>query len=432
MAFLNEIYWRIDPGETPLHSLQWSRRVVPLLGREAEKRRLVSWALDTQLGGVHLLNGPGGAGKTRLAAEVAEILRKKHGWSAGFANYRAEFARLDRKALVIVDYPEEHRGQVEAWLEDSPLRWKAQWLLVSRLEEGRWNWTVSTRVDETTVLGPLDDRELYTLFVATYEAASLGLADDRRSPPSAETFARWLNPADSGERAARRRALFVQAVAVVCVLEPSATMLVDLSVRDIVNALVERELQRLESEGRGLAVGGEDLLPLLVALSGLAPSGLQAAHLQALEQSGFSHFGKEGVEAWIAAANRRTSFWRKGRVVATKPDVLGAALVVKVLRHPMPQNVPEWLWAVLTTGQGVTDDGSCLSRCDDRFGAWRRVRRLPAGRAARGRRDRAPRPGHGPRRVLLGRLHYLRGAGLAGYQHVAGAFGHAPRGAGAG
>ena len=361
-AFLNESYWRIDSGETSLHSLQWRRRLVPLLGREAEKRRLVSWALETQLGGVHLLNGPGGAGKTRLAAEVAEILHEKHGWSAGFANYRAKSARLDpKKTLVIVDYPEEHRGQVEAWLEDSSLRSKAQWLLVSRLEEGRWNRTVSTRVDETTVLGPLDDGELYELFVATYKAAPLGLAEDRGSPPSAETFDRWLNPADSGERAARRRALFVQAAAIVCVLEPSATMLVDLSVRNVVNALVERELQRLESESRGLAVGGEDLLPLLVALAGLAPSGLQAAHLQALERSGFSHFGEPGVEAWIAAANRRTSFWREDRVVSTKPDVIGAALAIEVLK-PYARYVPEWLWAVLTTGQGVKEGLQTMAR----------------------------------------------------------------------
>ena len=361
VEFLNESYWLDDPGETPLHALEWRRRLVPLVGREAEKRRLISWALETQIGGVHLLNGPGGAGKTRLAAEVAEILREKHGWAAGFANYRAEKPRLERKALVIVDYPEEHRSQVEAWLEDSSLRSKAQWLLVSRLDAERWNRTVSTRVDEATVLDPLADGDLYELFKATFEATPLRLAEDRGSPPPAESFDRWLHPADTAERAARRRALFVQAAAIVCAVDPSRVALVDFSVLDVVDALVVRELQRLESEGRGVGVGGEDLLPRLVALAGLTPSGLQAVHLEALERAGLSGFGEGGVQAWIAAANRRTSYWRQDRIAAAKPDLIAAALAVKVLQ-PYAAYVAEWLWSILTAREDLTGGLQTMAR----------------------------------------------------------------------
>jgi hypothetical protein len=66
-----------------------------------------------------LLTGEGGAGKTRLAATVAQVLRDK-GWTAGFLDSESdpfEVATSRKGVFLIIDYPEEKPDQTKAALK---------------------------------------------------------------------------------------------------------------------------------------------------------------------------------------------------------------------------------------------------------------------------------------------------------------------------
>jgi hypothetical protein len=96
--------------------LSWKSRLSPsLIGREQHQQDLLSWATSGPDLRIRLLTGPGGAGKTRLAAEIAESLRKE-GWHAGFTPIEAAKARplSDKGLLLIIDYPEGWRPQIRA------------------------------------------------------------------------------------------------------------------------------------------------------------------------------------------------------------------------------------------------------------------------------------------------------------------------------
>lgn len=88
--------------------LGWQSRWVPLLGREAALAELVAWRDEAFPLSIKLLSAPGGAGKTRLAAEFSE--HQAQGWQHGWVGLR-EFERAESLAwqgqwLLIVDYPE--------------------------------------------------------------------------------------------------------------------------------------------------------------------------------------------------------------------------------------------------------------------------------------------------------------------------------------
>jgi hypothetical protein len=72
------------PGPFEIFNLlHWSSRLSrQLIGRGREKKDLHDWAGGGRDLRIRLLTGPGGAGKTRLAAELAASLRQA-GWQAG-------------------------------------------------------------------------------------------------------------------------------------------------------------------------------------------------------------------------------------------------------------------------------------------------------------------------------------------------------------
>jgi len=82
------LLWDNDlPATAPFeifNLLRWSTRLSQqLIGRDREKQDLLDWAGSGRDLRIRLLTGPGGAGKTRLAAELSESLRQA-GWQAGF------------------------------------------------------------------------------------------------------------------------------------------------------------------------------------------------------------------------------------------------------------------------------------------------------------------------------------------------------------
>ena len=99
--------------------LSWHVRLAPLTGRENDKDTLLQWARQGRNARIRLLSGPGGVGKSRLAAEVADALRVE-GWTAGFIRPNDTIVVPLRRSglLLIVDYPEEHPEEVRTLLRE--------------------------------------------------------------------------------------------------------------------------------------------------------------------------------------------------------------------------------------------------------------------------------------------------------------------------
>ncbi|MFC7614423.1 hypothetical protein ACFQV2_13715 [Actinokineospora soli] len=93
--------------EQPSRLLDARGQVVPFTGREAELEHLREWRDQDARLAVRLLHGPGGQGKTRLAAEFGE--RSRHGWTVAQARLpggSSSGQALDDGAglLLVVDY----------------------------------------------------------------------------------------------------------------------------------------------------------------------------------------------------------------------------------------------------------------------------------------------------------------------------------------
>jgi hypothetical protein len=95
--------------------LTWRSRLSPtLIGREDDSKQLLDWARDDRRPiAIRFLSGPGGAGKSRLAAEIADVLRKD-GWSTGMISLdKATTLPVGKGGLfVAIDYPEANRESV--------------------------------------------------------------------------------------------------------------------------------------------------------------------------------------------------------------------------------------------------------------------------------------------------------------------------------
>jgi len=160
-------------------------RVVPFTEREDELRQLAGWRDDPGLGiAVRLVHGPGGEGKSRLAAEFA-VACAQSGWQVSEAVRRPQddsavsadaAARPDRKRVVIVDYAERWPpSDLIAMIAGPLLRDAAQLrvLLLAR-SEGTW-WTSlryglgeaqinADRLELTPLADDLDTR--FRIFIA--------------------------------------------------------------------------------------------------------------------------------------------------------------------------------------------------------------------------------------------------------------------------
>jgi hypothetical protein len=118
-----------DGKPNPMSALHWQYRLAATLrGRDADLEKILAWP---EGGGntvsARLITGPGGAGKTRLAAEAARALRQR-GWSDGFLPRDARSGQVidasERDGgglLLIIDYPEERLEVGDAKLRATPL-----------------------------------------------------------------------------------------------------------------------------------------------------------------------------------------------------------------------------------------------------------------------------------------------------------------------
>jgi len=365
------------PDARLLDLLCWKGRLSPFLGREEKVNSLLEWATGGPGIRARVITGPGGVGKTRLAAQLAEDLRMR-GWEAGFvrlpkgADPAAGFGIPVGAAgsLLIVDYPEErgdtvrkllrHTGGTDPQGVSTPICL----LLLTRKDAEAWGPEVATcgadgLFGEPITLGPLagyDDP--FSLFTGTQAKAREILAGRGRPAPPVEepAFRTWLE-----RDPLHRLPLLTLACAVHHTLEPDT---LDRSGPDIIDALVEREIKWLFQAGRSAGLDGE-ALPRLSALAAIA-GGLSAGFLKRLADR------SEALELSLPPRSRIVDTLRETHVLSgtdfpsPEPDIVAARLVVRVLAD-RNDVAGEWLWASIEPQEGepperLQDDLSRLGR----------------------------------------------------------------------
>lgn len=142
-------------------ALNWTNGVSGFFGRTDKLEELREWAEDPDpRAKLRLINGPGGVGKTRLAAMLADRLELK-GWKVGFLPSHVKsvetsfvFAGGGIGTLLIVDYPEERPRLVQSLFEavsgDQNYTVPVRILLVSRESEDAWRQSTNTRLKRLT------------------------------------------------------------------------------------------------------------------------------------------------------------------------------------------------------------------------------------------------------------------------------------------
>lgn len=342
--------WVVADSDTrDFDLLRWSARIAPLTGRENEMAALQAWAMSDKAVAGRFIAGQGGAGKTRLAAELAQELRDK-GWTAGFidlSHHNLPPTPVGKNSvLLIADYPDEKPDGVRALLRAfarPPAGVKIRLLLLTRDDNpARW-------VDEAAQAGashlfgrqhltpapPLDEDAAWTVFATA--RARLRKADSPAPPPVNQSdFADWLR-----RHELHRLALFVTALALHTVLAPDQPALT-LTGREVVAALVARERRRLReiSMAHGMGDCGLERLTALAAVRG----GLDEATCRRLADPELD-IGLGG-EAGLMDRLGKAGMLRGGRLPAPEPDMVAAALLAEVVAA-RADPAPEWLWAAL-------------------------------------------------------------------------------------
>ncbi|WP_412515754.1 tetratricopeptide repeat protein [Actinomadura madurae] len=148
-----------DPWSLPLSRvLAAASRSIPFTGREDELLRLRSWR-DGDAGTVLLLHGPGGQGKTRLAAEFArrsrqdgwQVLAARHGERSapGGAPHAAPPGEPDAAGLLlVVDYAETWpiEDLLDMLGESASGRWGTVRVLLIARPAGAWWVALASRL----------------------------------------------------------------------------------------------------------------------------------------------------------------------------------------------------------------------------------------------------------------------------------------------
>jgi tetratricopeptide (TPR) repeat protein len=337
-----------DDPEAVFALLSWRARLAPLAGRGNDKDRLLHWARRGRNARIRLLTGPGGVGKSRLAAEVAEALRAE-GWTAGFIRPNDSIVVPLRRAglFLVVDYPEEHPDEVRTLLRevasrelrDVPLRL----LVLSRQGGDRWFDLV-----ESAHAGELMDAQglsLSGLAAAEPERVFSGslrrLAEHYRRPMpavSADAVRNWvaLNPGLHG------LPLLLTAAAIQAFLNPEAAL--GFTAASVVQALADRERARLSNTGRAAGLGDRGA-GRVVALAAV-PGSLDSSALRRLADPTLE-IGLPPPDRVVDAVNS-LPWWQGDHVSSPEPDLMAAALLVKILSE-RSDKAPDWLWAVMET-----------------------------------------------------------------------------------
>jgi len=337
-------------GETPhfFRLLRWNYQLVEnLIGRQEDVDAILKWAESKpNTPSARLITGEGGAGKTRLAATAAQVLRDR-GWMAGFIDAQNDpfnVAPLPEGVFLIIDYPEEKPDQTKAALKGlaerktSPFPLRVlflsrrsfmEWEQEALLLEGRFG---RQEIAAASALSVDDGVKLIE------EAARRFAAHAKLGAPDTQYAKRWLESS-----ATHRLPLFATAAAIHAVLSPREAF--GLGHADLLKDLALREIRRVREASKALVLG-EGGLERLLALAILA-DGLSESAVTELAKAGVC----ENPSSDIVSTLARSSWWKDGRLARLEPDAPAAAFLNLALFGPsFPRGrdaLPEWLFLAL-------------------------------------------------------------------------------------
>lgn len=344
--------------------LKWSARIPQTLyGRENELAALHHWCRQRELGrdiSVMVMHGVGGAGKTRLAFEFAELLAAQ-GWQVGQLSDPANpvgFVLPAQAAgvLLIIDYPEQHHQALQDLLKAlaaSAYPGCLRVLLLCRKHELAQliEGIAPELLAPSLALSALENQaHAWAMFCDGFHIMQQATAASRgsgggaaQSPPplDAEAFAKWL-----ARDPYHAEPLIILAFALNLAYDPAAHTL---GRAEIIQALVRRERARIARETAKHPPMQAEGTELLVALAAL-PGKLTLADVEVLRQTVRQHglIVPDGIQL------KRCSLWRNGALAELQPDLLAAELLHRVLgEHIADQKqIGELLWQCLTLGGG--------------------------------------------------------------------------------
>jgi tetratricopeptide (TPR) repeat protein len=225
------------------------RELVGFVGRDEELASLMAWYQDGEAGRLRLVTGPGGVGKTRLAVELAERV-KKLGWKSERIADGQEAAAIGllravtgSRALLVVDYAETRVGlkQMLAALASD----QGQGVRVLLLARSAGDWWDQLGVGEPAVWDLVQSASEQQLSLSPVVAADV--SDAEVIELAVRSFARELGLpertveiyGDSGT--GQRRILDLHAAALVAVLGDAAPGTVRVDIRTVLGELLRHE-----------------------------------------------------------------------------------------------------------------------------------------------------------------------------------------------
>ena len=352
-----------ESGPNLFSLLRWDFRLAPTLhGRKDDLEKILAWCRGgSNTPTARLITGPGGVGKTRLAATAAETLRRE-GWSAGFLPASSDLVNMkfgSKGLFLILDYPEERPERTSAVLhklaELTTARYPLRVAFLSRRSFAQWeSEALALRgrfgKQQLAVPGPLSVEQGVALIS---EAAGNFAALVGKPVPDLQGARAWLEKSPM-----HRLPLYATAAAVHAVLSPNDEVF-GLSGAELVRQLALREGERARATSRALGLGDEGL-PRFLAL-GILADGLSEAAVRELASTGICG---PGATPDAVTALARSPWWRAGRLIRLEPDAPAAAFLDWALFGPgFPQGraeLPDWLFIALK--ENAVTFGSRLGR----------------------------------------------------------------------
>ena len=262
------------PPQSWARLLDPRRELVGFVGRKEELAALVAWCQDEDAARLRLVTGQGGVGKTRLAVELAERM-KKHGWTCERVADGKEGEAITAlravtrgRALLVVDYAETRVGlkqMLTALAGD-----QGDGVRVLLLARSAGDWWDQLGVGEPAVWDVVQAAKAAELALPAVVAADLSDADVIAL--AVTSFAQELGLPEKtveiygGNGTGRRRVLDLHAAALVAVLAEAGTGTVRVDIRTVLGELLrhEQHLWYHSARAAGLSEGPDGMSPLML------------------------------------------------------------------------------------------------------------------------------------------------------------------------
>jgi hypothetical protein len=310
-----------------------------------------------------LIGGEAGIGKTFLAASLLEALRERHldqadAWRTGFIDPReSRLYRLGRTATcIIIKHPELYQSAFIEFLRNLAARrseHRLRVLVVTRETPIAWQPALDACGAAVWFADPLELKGLdagagFSLFQAVQARAAtiFHRNKNRHVHVTRAAFEQWWQ-----QSALNTRPLFILAAAMQTVL---STRALDFSARDILGALVQRDLTQLarQSAATGLDAGSLSRAIAMAALAG----GLDAARLT--DVAARADDLQLATGSAVLEVLRGIGRLEDDRLPPPRPWTAAAYLVIHVLAE-RGDKAPEYLWACISADPANATSPPC-------------------------------------------------------------------------